>query len=228
MAHTPSPGGTKAMPSVVGELLRSEILDGSIEPGERINVRQIGLRLEVSAIPIREAIRRLEAEGLVETIPNVGAVAARVSRVELEDVYDLRRMIEPAIARRSAARMSDDHLEALRNTLKELEAAERDTDGISGSVLTVHRRFHWELLAPAAAPLVEDTLRRLWRISERYVALTRGAVLPVADTQHAEMVEICEHRDGDALADLLAHHLHLAANTVIGGFEQDQNTPEPV
>ena len=219
---------TQAMPSVVGEQLRAEILNGEIEPGERINVRQIGLRLQVSAIPIREAIRLLEAEGLVETIPNIGAVAARVSQGELEDVYDLRRMIEPAIARRSVGHMPDDYPSMLRNTLEELELAERDTEGISGSVLTIHRRFHWELLAPAATPLVEDTLRRLWRISERYVALTRGAVLPVADSQHTQMVEMCEQRDGDALADLLAHHLHLAANTVIGHFEQDQNGSEPV
>jgi DNA-binding GntR family transcriptional regulator len=216
-----------AMPSAVADQLRREIVEGLIEPGERINVRKLGQRLEVSAIPIREAIRLLESEGLVETIPNTGAVVARVSLEEVKAVYDLRRLIEPAIARRSAANMSDDHTDRLRKTLHELEVVERETEGMDG-IISTHRRFHWELLEPGATPLVEDTIRRLWRISERYVALTRRAALPVADAQHAHMVELCIKRDGDGLADLLAYHLHLAADTVITLFSQDTDAKEAV
>ena len=204
----------KAMPAVVAEGLRNDILDGTIRPGQRINVRELGRRLKVSHIPIREAVRLLEAEGLLETRPNVGAVAAGVSRVELENVYDLRRMIEPAVARRSVRRMSDEHTGRLRGTLEELEALERKTGGIDDNVIVTHRRFHWELLAPGATPVIEGSLRHLWHISERYVRLTRGAAIPVADIQHAQMVELCEQSDGDALADLLNEHLHLAANTL--------------
>lgn len=224
----PAASSSGAMPAAVANQLRREILAGTIEPGQRVNVRQLGRRLDVSHIPIREALRLLEAEGLVETIPNVGAVAARVSRVELEAVYDLRRLIEPPIARRAVAKMSDDHTDTLRRTLNELEVVERETEGMNSSLISTHRRFHWELLAPGATPLVEDTIRRLWRISERYVALTRRAALPVADAQHTQMVELCERRDGDGLADLLAHHLHLAADTVINLFRDDPDEPEPV
>ena len=211
----------RSTPAIVADALRGEILDGTIGPGERINVRELGRRLEVSHIPIREAVRLLEAEGFVETSPNVGAVAAGLSLVELEEVYDLRRMIEPVVVTRAVAAMSDDHVLLIRSVLDDLEERERRADGIDDEVATAHRRFHWELLAPGASPLVERTLRGLWRISERYVRRTRGAALPVADEQHSRMVELCEHRDADALADLLNDHLYLAANTLKILYDQD-------
>ena len=211
----------RSTPTIVAEGLRKEILDGTIGPGERINVRKLGQRLNVSYIPIREAVRLLEAEGFVETKPNVGATAAGISLVELEDVYDLRRMIEPVIAKRAVERMSDEHVMVVRQALRELEELEAIASGIDTNVIVAHRRFHWELLAPAAAPLVERTLRGLWRISERYVRRTRGIALPVAVAQHAEMVELAARREGDALADLLNDHLHLTASALKILYDRD-------
>ena len=207
------------MPSVVANHLRHEIVEGRMEPGDRINVRQLGQILSVSAIPIRE--------GMVETIPNVGAIVANVSMLELEAVYDLRLLIEPAIACRSAGNMSDDHRATLRKTLDELVSVERSGGSMNRFILT-HRRFHWELLAPGATPLVESTLRRLWRISERYVALTRKSAPPVADIQHEEMIELCARHDGDGLADLVTAHLLLTAKSVAVLFGKNSYATESV
>ena len=215
------------MPSVVANHLRHEIVEGRMEPGDRINVRQLGQILSVSAIPIREALRLLESEGMVETIPNVGAIVANVSMLELEAVYDLRLLIEPAIACRSAGNMSDDHRATLRKTLDELVSVERRGGSMNRFILT-HRRFHWELLAPGATPLVESTLRRLWRISERYVALTRKSAPPVADIQHEEMIELCARHDGDGLADLVTAHLLLTAKSVAVLFGKNSYATESV
>lgn len=209
--------GTTALrstPAIVADVLRAEIIDGRVAPGERINVRELGRRLEVSHIPIREAIRMLEAEGFLFTKPNVGAVAAGVSLEELDDVYAMRRMIEPIVAQRAATLMTDDQVAKMRSVLAELEELEGRVDGINDDVVVVHRRFHWELLAPGATPLIDRTLHSLWRVSERYVRLTRGTALPVADVQHVAMADLCERRDGKALADLLNDHLHLTANTL--------------
>lgn len=204
----------RSTPAIVADELRSEILAGTIAPGERINVRELGRRLEVSHIPIREAVRLLEAEGFIETRPNVGAVAAGVSLAELEDVYELRRLIEPAVVRRAVEAMDAQQVERVRDALAELEAHERKAGRIDSDLILAHRLFHWELLAPGASPLIERTLMGLWRISERYVRRTRGAAMPVAEAQHVRMVELCEKGDGDALADLLNEHLHLTANTL--------------
>ena len=212
--------GRRSVPDMVAEQIRGEILDGTIGPGERINARRLGRRLDISYIPVREAVRLLEAEGFVETKPNVGATAAGISPAELEDVYDLRRMIEPTVARRAASRMTDRQVTAVRRALGELMEAERGSAGIDADVIAAHRRFHRELLAPAMSPLIERTLRNLWQVSERYIRRTRGSVLPVADIQHAKMVELAERRDGDGLAELVNDHLHLTANALKVLYDQ--------
>lgn len=211
---------TRSVPDMVAERIRGEILDGTIAPGERINARRLGRRLDISYIPVREAVRRLEAEGFVETKPNVGATAAGISLVELEDVYDLRRLIEPTVARRAASRMTDQRVTAVRRALGELLEAESGSTGIDDDVIATHRRFHRELLAPAMSPLIERTLRNLWQVSERYIRRTRGSTLPVADVQHAKMVELVERRDGDGLAELVNDHLHLTANALKVLYDQ--------
>ena len=201
-------------PDVVSDEVRRLILDGTIGPGERINVRDLERRLEVSHIPIREGIRLLQAEGLVETKPNIGAVATKVSLSELEDVYDLRRLIEPPVARRAASAMSDAHIPVLHAALTELEGSASTPGTMDAGYIAAHRRFHRTLLAPGLTPTIERTLNPLWGVTERYLRLTKGAALPVADQQHRLMVELCEKRQGEELAAVLTQHLHLTAATL--------------
>src|SRR5919204_3032025 len=110
----------------VTERLRSALLTGDIQPGERIRVTALEKRFGVSHIPIREAIRRLETEGLVVTLPQRTAVAAGVDLADLEGLYDLRRMIEGEVAERAVERMTPEALEKLRAALAALEEAASD------------------------------------------------------------------------------------------------------
>ena len=171
----------------------------------------------------------LQAEGLVETMPNVGAVATKISLRELEDVYDLRRLIEPPVARRAATSMPDSHIDVLHAALTELESSVDTPGAMDGGYIAAHQRLHRVLLAPSLTPTIERTLERLWGVTERYLRLTRGAALPVADTQHRLMVELCEERRGDELADVLTQHLHLTTDTIhilYGASGSDSPDPE--
>ena len=206
--------GSSSVPDIVASEVRGLILDGTIGPGERINIRNLERRLQVSHIPIREGIRMLQAEGLVETVPNVGPVATTISLRELEDVYDLRRLIEPPVAQRAASSRPDAHIPSLHAALTRLEDSAAEPGTMDGGYIAAHQQFHRVLLAPSLTPTIERTLGRLWGVTERYLMLTRGAALPVADTQHRLMVELCEERRGDELADVLRQHLHLTTDTI--------------
>src|SRR5687768_6614208 len=107
----------------VTERLRREILSGELEPGGRIRVGELETRIGVSHIPIREALRRLEAEGLVQTSPQRATLAAGLALEDLTGLYDLRRLIEPPVALRAATLATADDIEATRVALQELEAA---------------------------------------------------------------------------------------------------------
>ena len=101
---------------VVFKTLRQAILKGELEPGERLMEIQLAERLGVSRTPIREAIRKLELEGLVLMIPRKGAEVARIAENNLRDVLEVRRTLEELAVDLACQRMTEDELEELKKT----------------------------------------------------------------------------------------------------------------
>lgn len=190
----------------VTERLRREILSGEIEPGGRIRVGELEQRFGVSHIPIREALRRLEAEGLVVTSPQRATLVAGIALEDLAGLYDLRRMIEVPVAERAVEVASADDIAAIRQAFLDMERAAPDSDRF----WEAHRAFHWALMAPGATPWIERVLEQLWQSAERYVRLTASAfgTTEAAMREHERMVELFEERDGSSLAELLRQHLN--------------------
>jgi DNA-binding GntR family transcriptional regulator len=215
----------------VTERLRSALLIGEIQPGERIRVTELEKRFGVSHIPIREALRRLESEGLVVRLPQRAAVAAGVALDDLEGLYDLRRLIEGQVARRAVERMTDDDLARIREAAEALEGAADDPD--SPAFWQLHSEFHWVILQPGGSDWIRRVLDQLWQAAERYVRLFVSTFGPVDDalSQHRGLVAACEARDADALYERLIEHLDLTERTVREGYLQlshGADEPAPV
>ena len=211
-------GAPVPIQDVIESELRERILLGDIEPGGRINVRQLEQHFGVSHIPIREAIHRLEAEGLVVNVPKRGAVAAGVSLNELDDIYDLRRIIEPPVAARAVGSMADADLDDITTAYDTLIAAEQGATEIEFS--TAHWDFHWNVLRPGSTDEIERLLRRLWRVADRYVRLARGLVISAAHDQHHQLYAACVSHNAGAAADILQRHLHLTGDALRSQLHQ--------
>jgi DNA-binding GntR family transcriptional regulator len=186
-------------------LLRRALLAGEIKPGERIKVAELEKRFGVSHIPIREAVRRLETEGLIVALPQRAAVAAGVDLDDLGGLYDLRRIVECDVIRRSVGGMTDGQAEAVRAALEALEAVAQDHD--SPLFWELHRDFHWALLEPGATAWIGRVLDQLWLASQRYVRLFVSETLGDAMDDHRELLVRSEQRDGDRAAKVLRRHL---------------------
>jgi DNA-binding GntR family transcriptional regulator len=186
-------------------LLRRALLAGEIKPGERIKVAELEKAFGVSHIPIREAVRRLETEGLVVARPQQAAVAAGVDLDDLGGLYDLRRIIECEVIRRSVESMITDQVDAVRDALANLEAVAQDHD--SPRFWELHRDFHWALLEPGATAWIQRVLDQLWLASQRYVRLFVSETVEDAMVDHRELLDCCEQRDGTRAEELLRHHL---------------------
>jgi DNA-binding GntR family transcriptional regulator len=185
--------------------LRRALLAGEIKPGERIKVTDLEKSFGVSHIPIREAVRRLEAEGLIIALPQRAAVAAGVDLDDLTGLYELRRIIECEVIRRSAASMTDQQVAVVRTALELLEAIAQDHD--SPRFWKLHGEFHWALLEPGANAWIQRVVDQTWLASQRYVRLFVSTTLGDAMADHRGLLVRCEARDGDGAADLLRHHL---------------------
>jgi DNA-binding GntR family transcriptional regulator len=196
-------------------------LRGAIRPGERIIVAELERRFAVSHIPIREALRRLEAEGLVESRARRGTVATGLALDELADLYDLRRLLEGELAARATAKRSAEELDEVLATQRELERAETAPDPEAAGFWPAHRAFHWAILAPAATPWVRRVLDQLWQGAERYVRLQLSAHFDRVDesvSQHRGLAEACERGNPSEVRRLLCDHLSTSETHLREGY----------
>lgn len=199
---------------VTAELRRS-ILSGALRPGLEFSLREIASQLNVSFIPVREALRSLEAEGLVSTRPGRSALVTPLDLGDLHAIYRLRHELEPNIAARACQLLSDAQLDRLEVRATEFGHEELGID----EIYEAHHAFHLELLAPAATEWDVRILGTLWRAAERYIRIGFGRLDPNPNEHgrreqaHVDLVSIFRTRDSAAVSQGI--HDHLAHNEQI-------------
>lgn len=199
---------------VTAELRRS-MLNGALAPGQEFSLREIAGLLNVSFIPVREALRSLEAEGLVVTRPGRSAVVAPLDLDDLHAIYRLRHELEPNIAARSCAALSETELDALEREA----AAFGDLSSGIDEIYDAHHALHLALLRPAATEWDVRILGTLWRAAERYIRIGFGRLDPSPEEhgrrEHAHHDLVAAFRSRDPEVVRRAVHEHLEHNEQI-------------
>jgi DNA-binding GntR family transcriptional regulator len=211
---------TRSLSEQVTNEIRRSILAGALPPGQGLSLRKLADQLDVSFIPVRDALRVLEAEGLVVNPPGRSASVAPLDLEEFHAIYRVRRVLEPDLARRAVPRLTDAELDRFHQAAAEFGGAERSMDDIYDD----HRAFHLALLAPAASPWDIRILTMSERASERYVRIGFGRLDPDPGEHdrrreaHQLLVEEFRKRDPEiaaqALDEHLAHNEDLAHNAL--------------
>jgi DNA-binding GntR family transcriptional regulator len=179
--------------------IRHAIVAGRLAPGQEFSLRQIAAQLGVSFIPVREALRSLEAEGLLETRRGRSAIVAPLELEELRAICQLCRLIEPDLAVRASELLSPADLDRLEHHLVFLADPKASLDDVFD---TCHA-FHLDLVRPAATTWDLRILERLWRALERYfrVGYARGNDgadgVPQRWDDRAQRSVLAAHRCGD-------------------------------
>jgi DNA-binding GntR family transcriptional regulator len=192
----------------VTDYIRKQVVTCAISPGRRIGMQEVSRRLGVSHIPVREALRRLEVEGLVRSTPQRGAVATELSLVELNDVSDMRWLMELHAAHRAFARLDDERMARVGEALEGTRVARRAGD--LSAYLEANQRFHWLILEPGATPILKRMLSQLWHLSDRYVnaAMMVEDIARETERQHEAIYEACLRRDFSEYERQAREHLH--------------------
>jgi DNA-binding GntR family transcriptional regulator len=200
--------------------LRKAIIEGRIPQGEPLREVSLAGTLGTGRSAVREAIRQLVQEGLVDYEPHRGAMVRVLSVADRLDVYVAREAIESGAARRILAGPPPD-LDDLRAALQRLSETAGDHDRITEPVIDADIAFHQELVRLAGSP-------RLARAHETLAAETRMLLrhhpaYPWASyvTDHAELLDALERRD-PATPELVAAHLRLSADLIAGELEADR------
>ena len=176
----------------VYEELRRLLTLGDIAPGERINIRQVARGFGVSEIPVREAIKALETEGLVQAVPYAGVIATPISESEFRDIAETRLLIEPVATALATPYLNQADLDVLRQGLCQMDdfLAGNDQLGFAG----LDHDFHWLIYERCPNRRMREILKQLWVASKRNILGLH--LLP----GHAKMSQQEHHALFDALA----------------------------
>lgn len=213
---------SRSLSEQVTNEIRRSILAGALPPGQSLSLRRLADQLDVSFIPVRDALRVLEGEGLVVNPPARSASVAPLDLEEFHAIYRVRRLLEPDLARRSVSQLEEAELDRLYQAAAEFGGAERSMDDIYDD----HRAFHLALLAPAASAWDIRILMMSERASERYVRIGFGLLDPDPSEHdrrrdaHQLLVDEFRKRTPQvaarALDEHLAHNEELAHNALSG------------
>ena len=198
----------RTTPDTVSDTLREAILDGTLRAGSQLRETHIAGELGISRAPLREALRRLEEEGLVVKIPFKGAYVAEVSQRSIDDISKLRAVLEPWAIEQGLARLQQDRLGDLRKLIASLASAAK-AGNVQNSI-DAHLGFHRAVYESAG----NEALSNLWQGWESQLRLFLAADLRNYDDpmevhdSHAAMLTLIEQGDCEALKHELKHHIH--------------------
>ena len=204
-----------ALHDQVAARLRTMLVEGHIAPGAKLNERELCLQLRVSRTPLREAIKLLAAEGLVDLLPNRGAVAVKLTEADVLDTFEVLSMLEGMSGELAARRITDEELSEVRALHYEMLAcfARRDLSGY----YRLNARIHTAINEAAANPVLSNTYRSInARVqSLRFRTNQNEAKWAGAVAEHERMIEALSERDPVAMRQVLIEHLNRKRDTVL-------------
>src|SRR4051812_18183079 len=214
----------RTIASAVAEELRRRIVDGEFKSGFQLRQDALATEFGVSRIPVREALMQLEAEGLVKIHPHRGAIVSELSTEEIEELFDLRALLEPRLLKASAPRLTEADYRRLNGILQEYSSELRAMHiGRWGELNTeFHRVLYQHAGQPRSLAIVANLLQESDRHTRLQLSLTHG--MERAATEHAELLELCAEGKIAAACALLKTHIEGAGKSLRGYLEEHQKT----
>ncbi len=209
----------------VFEQLEESILSGRIKPGESLIELKLSEQLGVSRTPVREAIRMLEQKGLVQIIPNKGAVVLGISEKDLEDIYTIRMYIEGLASRLAAANITDEQIRELSELvdLQEFYSLKQSTSHIKD----LDSRFHEKIYEYSNNRTLQHTLSDLHHMVVRYRQLSFAAEgrAEKAIEEHRQILQALARHDQDAAEKLTVQHISNAKDNLLQVVKAQKSLP---
>lgn len=208
--------------------LKSRIIEGALAPGERLRLSNLARLYGTSEIPVREALRMLARDGLVEMTPYHGARVVTVETETLYESYFVRAHLESLATSLAASRMSEDQIGKLEALIREMAIA--TVDNAPARYATLNREFHREIIEASGNRVLRDVLLDLETSQAAFqtVFRLRPARLASSNTEHQAIVGALREGDAATAGDLaLAHKLATAAEMVSAMSGRDiDSTPD--
>jgi DNA-binding GntR family transcriptional regulator len=219
-----SPIPRQSLTLAVAEKLRDQIIRGEIPEGAQLRQDAIANQYRVSRIPVREALRQLDAEGLIAIVPNRGAVVPALSPEDIEELFSIRALLEPEVLKLSIPHLTEEDFTEAEAVLRKYVRELRREDHVSGWG-RMNWQFHSILYSRANQPRSMAIIRNVNNSGERYTRLqlylTHG--MKRANEEHHRILELCRQREVSAASQLLREHIQYAGESLKQALEQKRS-----
>lgn len=207
-------GGGYSLRSKIYNKLKDDILNGVYKPGDSLIEMKLAEELGVSRTPVREAIRQLELEGLVGSIPNKGVFVEGVTEQDVNDIYEIRKLIEGLAVRWATEKMTDEKLANLKDTLDLMEFY--TIKGETNKVSTMDTRFHDIIFEACDSKPLRSVLTHLHHFIQRarLVSIGVSGRAENALKEHREIYESIAAKDIDAAEKAVQKHIQSAGKNL--------------
>jgi DNA-binding GntR family transcriptional regulator len=218
----------QSLTSAVADKLRDQIIRGEIPEGAQLRQDAIANQYQVSRIPVREALRQLDAEGLIAIVPNRGAIVPALSPSDIEELFSIRALLEPEVLKLSIPHLTESDFSEAEAVLRKYVNELRRDDHVS-----LWGRLNWQfhniLYSRADQPRFMAIIRNVNNSGERYTRLqlylTHG--IKRANDEHHQILELCRRRDVAEACQLLRLHIQNAGESLKQALEQKRTTSQP-
>jgi DNA-binding GntR family transcriptional regulator len=214
----------QSLTSAVADKLRDQIIRGEIPEGAQLRQDAIATQFQVSRIPVREALRQLDAEGLIAIVPNRGAVVPALSPADIEELFSIRALLEPEVLKLSIPHLTKDDFSEAADVLRRYVNELRRQDHVSAWG-RLNWQFHSILYSRANQPRFMAIIRNVNNNGERYTRLqlylTHG--IQRANEEHHQILELCRQRDVNRACQLLREHIQYAGESLKAALEQKRS-----
>jgi DNA-binding GntR family transcriptional regulator len=210
-----------SLTSAVADKLRDQIIRGEIPEGAQLRQEAIATQYQVSRVPVREALRQLDAEGLISIVPNRGAIVPALSPADIEELFSIRALLEPEVLKVSIPHLTEDDFSEADAVLRKYVNELRRDDHVSAWG-RLNWQFHSILYSRANQPRFMGIIRNVNNNGERYTRLqlylTHG--MKRANEEHHQILEFCRQRDVAQACQLLRQHIQYAGESLKQALEQ--------
>lgn len=208
--------------------LREAIIDGEYPPGTPLRHSELVDAFGVSLIPIREALRKLEVERLVDSVPNKGARVAPISLEDVQDVYSTRMLLEAEALRRAWPRLTSDAIAEVRRLRERMVERVHSDDR---RLYELHRQVHFGLYERSESPWLVHLIEILWSHTERYRRLAASLTTFVDEEGdlHGVLLDAIEADDPKGAEEALRRDLNRTAGLILEAYQdraEAQQAPE--
>lgn len=205
---------------IIADTLRDAIYNGVLKPGQELNQAELATRFGVSRVPVREALRLLEAEGLVMVEPFRRVIVSKLSHDHLDQLMRARATLEALVLKQAAAHLTPEHFAEMKETLDEAEAPDIE----HARWLELNHKFHADLLAPSGWDMLISLINSISRNVGRYMTTTGVRVPTVrtgrANQEHRKILGYCESGEIDKAVDALVAHVDGTRTTLLDALDQ--------